>query len=183
MQIQEKKKIYTYSDYAKLEEGAPYQLIEGELIISPAPRIIHQRIIARLYRLLDDYVEKNKIGEIFLSPVDVYFSDLNTFQPDLVFVSKEKSNIVGEMKIEGAPDLVIEVLSPEHAYYDLKTKKHIYEKYKVKEYWLVDPIESTIEVFTLAGEKFQLFSKMTVKDSIKSNLLKEFKVKTSEVFN
>ena len=111
---------YTYEDYAKLPEGAPYQLINGKLIMTPAPAIYHQKLIGRIFIELAQYVNKNSLGEVILSPVDVYLSDTETYQPDIIFVSTNQLSIIGEQKVEGAPDLIIEVLSPNNAYYDLR---------------------------------------------------------------
>ena len=115
--IVEKKK-YTYEDYAKLPEGSPYQLIGGDLIMVPAPTPYHQRISRKIESLLLQHVEKNDLGEVLYSPIDVYFGEEDTFQPDIIFISKERSAIIGETKIEGAPDLIIEILSRSTAYYD-----------------------------------------------------------------
>lgn len=93
-----KKKKYTYEDYAKLPEGAPYQLIGGELIITPAPTPYHQRISRKIEFLLIEYVEKNELGEVFDAPIDVYFEETETYQPDIIFISKERLNIIGETK-------------------------------------------------------------------------------------
>ena len=120
--IAEKKK-YTYEDYAKLPEGSPYQLIGGDLIMVPAFTPYHQRISRKIEFLLLQHVERNDLGEVLYSPIDVYFGEEDTFQPDIIFISKERSAIIGETKIEGAPDLIIEILSPSTAYYDLGRKE------------------------------------------------------------
>ncbi|CAD7772607.1 MAG: Putative restriction endonuclease [Candidatus Methanoperedenaceae archaeon GB50] len=123
-----KKKKYTYEDYAKLPEGAPYQLIGGELIMTPTPTPYHQIVSRKIVPLLVQHVEKNDLGEVFYSPIDVYLTEEDTFQPDIIFISKERFNIIGETKIESAPDLIIELLSPATAYYDLGRKYEVYEK-------------------------------------------------------
>ena len=125
--VHEKKK-YTYEDYSKLPEGAPYQLLGGDLIMVPAPTPYHQKISQKLEFLLLQHAENNELGEVFGSPIDVYFGEEDTFQPDIIFVSKERLHLIGQTKIEGAPDLVIEILSPSTAYYDLGWKYKVYER-------------------------------------------------------
>ena len=119
---------YTYEDYSKLPEGARYQLINGCLIMTPAPTIYHQKLIGRIYLALAQYVSTHQLGDVLLSPVDVYLTESEAYQPDIIFVSTRQQSIIGEEKVTGAPDLVIEVLSPSTAYYDLRHKMRIYEE-------------------------------------------------------
>lgn len=177
------KKIHTYEDYQALPEGAPYQLIGGELIMTPSPNPNHQRISKRLAFILYGYVEKNKnLGEVLYSPLDVYLEDTEVYQPDIIFVSKERLNIIGEKKIEGAPDMVMEILSPSTAYYDLKHKMTAYAKHGVKEYWIVDPMEKSMEIFENRDKEFTLISKATGAGQVKSKLIEGFEVQTEEIF-
>ena len=143
-------------------EGAPYQLIGGELIIRPTLIPYHQRISRRIEFLLIQYVEGNNLGEVFDSPIDVYFEQTETYQPDVVFISKERLDIIKETRLEGAPDLVIEILSFATAYYDLRKKFKIYEKYRVKEYWIIDPEEKNIGVYVNKGNRFYLIQNVKV---------------------
>lgn len=175
-------KKYTYDDYYKLGEGAPYQLINGELIMSPAPKLYHQTILLNISTELKLFNAKMKLGYIYPSPVDVFFEEHETYQPDIVFVSLERAQILKEDKIEGAPDLVVEILSESTAYYDLKHKKNIYEKHIVKEYWIVDPIEKSIEVYENKKGKFILFNKNKTQGEIKSKLLDELKFEIQKIF-
>ena len=146
------KERYTYDDYVRLPEGAPYQLINGSLVMSPAPALQHQRIVAYLYRSL--YACIGYGGEVLFSPIDVKLSDTDVLQPDLVFVAQERLNIIGEQVIDGAPDLVMEVLSPSTAHHDLTTKKRLYEMHGVHEYWVVDPKSRTVEIHTRTDTGF-----------------------------
>lgn len=179
------KKRYTYEDYYNLPEGAPYQLIHGELIRTPAPATYHQRISKRLeWELLK--LEEKKLGEVLDAPVDVYFSETETYQPDLIFITKQRLDIIGEQKIEGAPDLIMEILSPATAYYDLKPKFHVYEQYGVKEYWIVDPTEKSIELFANKEGSFHLLEKAVFKKSgdnnISSRLFSSLKIDLRKIF-
>jgi Uma2 family endonuclease len=182
LQIERSKKQYTYEDYAGLPEGAPYQLIGGELIMTPSPVPYHQIISRRIEFELLKFVEERKMGEVIYAPMDVYLSEVDTFQPDILFISKERLNIIGEKKIEAAPDLVIEILSESTAYYDLKYKKRVYESSGVKEYWIVDPMDKGIEVYENTDNGFKLYDSAISSGAIKSKLLEGFSVELEKVF-
>ncbi len=160
MEITFKKKA-TKQDYMNLPEGAPYQLINGELIMSPAPKANHQRIIGRLFNLLYDFVNANNMGEVIISPMDVHFDEENIFQPDILFVSKESKNCRIEDWVYDAPDLIIEVLSESDSYYDTKKKLRVYEKYGVKEYFIVDPNDKEVIAYMLHNHQFKQIYKET----------------------
>jgi Uma2 family endonuclease len=177
-----KKKTYTYEDYEKLPEGAPYQLIGGELVMTPAPVPNHQIPLGNLFWKLNEFIKESALGIVIVSPIDVYFSETDTYQPDIIFILKDRLNIIGEKKIEGPPDLIVEILSPATAYYDLRSKKDIYEKSGVKEYWIVDPIQKSIEIFLNRNGRYEAVS--TAKDggTIMSNLLKGLSINLHEIF-
>lgn len=180
--IEAHKKTFTYADYEKLPEGAPYQLIGGELIMTPSPVPYHQIVSRNIGHELLKFVRERNLGEILYAPIDVFLSDTETYQPDIIFISRERLNIIGEKKIESAPDLVIEILSPATAYYDLRHKKNVYEKSGVKEYWIVDPIEKSIEVYENREGRFELVSEVRGEGEISSRLLSGFVVSLKEVF-
>ncbi|MBI4645542.1 MAG: Uma2 family endonuclease [Bacteroidia bacterium] len=166
------EKTQTIDDFKKIEEGKYCQLINGEIIMSPSPSTKHQRISKRIFKKIDAYVEENYLGETFYAPIDVYFDEENAFEPDILFVSKERLDIIKEDGIYGAPDLVIEILSLSNSYHDTKTKKKIYEKYGVKEYWLVDPMDGEAIGFKNENGKFIEFYKGTGEFTIKLLSLK-----------
>jgi Uma2 family endonuclease len=144
------KKIYTYQDYANLPDDRNlYEILKGELIMTPSPVTIHQIISSRLERALDVFLDANSIGIFFHAPYDVILNEINVIQPDIIFVLNENSQIITEKNIKGCPDLIIEILSPGTAYYDLIDKKEIYETFGVKEYWIVDPKKQWIEIYIL----------------------------------
>jgi len=176
MALLQEKKVYTYADYEKLPEGAPYQLIGGCLVKEPAPIPYHQILSSRLEFELMKFVEERDLGQVLNAPTDVYLSDTEVYQPDILFISKERMSIIGAKKIEAAPDLVIEILSPSSAYYDLRHKMHVYETSGVKEYWVVDPIEKGIEVYQNINGEFRLFNKAYRSGLIHSALLEGFAV-------
>ena len=128
---------FTYEDYVLMPEGKRYEIVEGELYMVPAPTTTHQRISRKLEEMLSRFVEERKLGEVFDAPIDVVFSETDIVQPDIIFISNENKNIIKEENIKGAPDLIIEILSPSSAQRDKTIKKKLYAKNGVKEYWLV----------------------------------------------
>jgi Uma2 family endonuclease len=173
---------YTYEDFALLPEGAPYQLIGGQLVVSPSPSTAHQRILGRLFRWMASTVEASQAGEVLIAPVDVYLSDTDVYQPDLVVVHAGGAAVVEAQLIRGAPDLVVEILSPSTAYYDLRQKKTAYERYGVGEYWVVDPIERSIEVFTRVEGVFMLYQRSVGSEAIGSRSLAGFEIELESLF-
>ena len=124
----------TRSDYQDMREGPPYyQVIEGNLVISPAPDTFHQNIAGRIYASLWRFLETHPLGEVFIAPLDVYLTEVNVYQPDVIFISKKRRSIIGKQGIEGAPDLVVEVLSAGTAGFDKGNKREIYARTGVQE--------------------------------------------------
>ncbi|WP_029551151.1 Uma2 family endonuclease [Thermocrinis jamiesonii] len=158
----------TVKDYMELPEGAPYQLIEGELVMSPAPGYSHQNTLGNLFIILRTRL---KDAQVILSPIDVYLDEENAYQPDLVVVLKDSKAKVEERGIFGAPDVVVEILSPSTAYYDLTEKKDVYERVGVKEYWIVDPKRKTFEIYSNSEEGFKLTSQAKKDGKVRSELL------------
>ncbi len=142
--------------YESLPEGTPIQLIKNQLIMSPSPLDIHQKIVGTLFNQLMNFVEKNKLGEVRVAPYDVHLDEQNVYQPDILFIAKENLHKIKENGLYGAPDLVIEILSPGTATYDKKEKKEIYERYGVKEYWMVDPKTKEADGFVWKEGKLEV---------------------------
>ncbi len=172
----------TIADYEALPEGAPYQLIDGELIMNAAPHWFHQKALSKLYRKMSDFVEKHDLGEIEFSPVDVYLAEADVYQPDIVFVGKQRRDIIVDGKIKGAPDLVVEVLSPSTGYYDIAHKKSIYESSDVKEYWILDYQEGVVEVFENVNGEFKQLERRRKKGTVSSKVLPGFSVSVESLF-
>ena len=176
------KKKYTYADYLKTPDDERYELIEGELLMTPSPVTRHQRISRKIEFMLEKCVTENDLGEVFDAPYDVYLDAQNVVQPDLLFVTKERLNIIGEKNIQGAPDLVIEIISEATAYRDLVQKKKLYARFGVKEYWIVLPEESSVEVYTLKDSTFSLLKTYDRDDTLKSQLLQTLKIELKKIF-
>ncbi len=173
--------LKTDQDFAELPEGTLAELLEGEIFMVPAPIPEHQRISGKLYAFLLQYVERKNLGEIFFSPIDVFLDEHNVVQPDLVYISEEKRSIIGEKRIEGAPDWIAEILSEGNAYHDLKTKKKLYERHGVAEYWIVDPMERSVEVYRNGESGFKLITAST-SGKIESSVLDGFSVEIDRIF-
>jgi Uma2 family endonuclease len=154
-------KRWTYDDLAAMpEDNVIREILDGELFVSPSPFLRHQRIVGRLYVAIANYVEKHPIGEVFVAPLDTVFSMDNVCEPDVLFVSHERSSILTKKHIHGAPDFVIEVLWEFNAKNDKVRKLAIYERFGVTEYWIVDPEANTVRVFRRRGNALPLVSEL-----------------------
>ena len=137
----------TYEDYRATPEDERCELLDGELIMVAAPNLKHQEVQFRLGRRLGNFIVERSLGKLFFAPCDVVLSDTDVVQPDLLFVSRERQHLLsGGENVQGAPDLVIEVLSPATADRDRGYKRDLYGEHGVREYWLVDPIAETVTV-------------------------------------
>ncbi len=179
----ENKTRYTTEDYMLLEEGAPFQLINYDLVMSPSPNSKHQLISMNLTGLILYFLKQTKNQGLFLSaPMDVKLDDGNIYQPDLIYAKPERKAEIFKDIIEGAPDLVIEILSPLNGYYDLRQKKDIYEKYGVAEYIIIDPLQQSAEVHVLKDNAFFIDQKVKFPGSFHSLVLKGFSIDLTELF-
>ena len=168
--------------FLALPEGTPCQLIAGELVMSPVPNPLHQHIIGHFSMQLLQFVKAACLGQVFIAPLDVALDERSIFQPDILFISKEKAFLIGERMIEGPPDLVVEVLSPSSAYHDLRTKFRAYQQAGVQEYWIADPERRSVEVFANREGKFQLHQEAEGEGTVQSVLLPEFSVDLASIF-
>src|SRR5438132_3756679 len=145
-----KRRAMTVHDYALLPDAGPrFQLIDGEFHMAPAPNTFHQVVSRNLQFIIQEYLNRNPIGELFNAPFDVYLSDIDVFQPDLCFYSFKQQNYVSEKGGIRAPRLVIEILSPSNAHLDTGPKREVYARTGVRELWIVDPPPQEIAVYTL----------------------------------
>jgi Uma2 family endonuclease len=176
------KKRFTYQDYLKTPDDKQYELIEGDLVMTPSPVPYHQWISKNIGYEVERFVREKDPGKVFYAPCDVYLDDENVLQPDILFISKERRSIIGEKNIQGAPDLVIEILSEATAYRDLVKKKKLYERFGVKEYWIVDPQEKTIEIYAHQGKDFVRIKTFSEIDTLESPFLAGLRIELSSVF-
>ena len=145
----------TYEDYANIPGDERYELIDGELIPAVTPNEIHQRVSKKLLWLLMQ-VEESGFGWVYHAPFDVVLSDTDVVQPDLMFVSKERADIITPANVQGAPNLVVEVLSPSTAQRDWTQKRDLYAKYGVRELWLVAPDARLVWVMALTDGDYAI---------------------------
>ena len=150
--MQDTRLRFTYRDYLLLPEGDRRELIEGDFFITPVPNIRHQVISRNLGIRLWEFIRSNALGEILWAPTDVVLSPESVVQPDILFVSHERRDIITEANVSGAPDLVVEILSPGTAGRDRELKLTLYAGHGVREYWIVDPEDETVEVVELGAE-------------------------------
>ena len=174
---------FTYKDYQHTPEDQRYELLDGELIMAPAPNLEHQRIDAKLGWRLAQFVEERDLGEVFFAPCDVVLSNTDVVQPDLLFVSNERSHLLlGGANVLGAPDLAVEILSPSTAGRDRTLKRGLYAKHGVKEYWLVDPDAQTVTVLRLDGGAFAVVGLYGKGQTMTSPSLAGFTADLNEIF-
>jgi len=151
------KLILTYEDYQKLpDNGTRKEILGGELFVTPAPTPRHQHVVGTLYAALKTHIDARRLGEALASPIDVVLSPTDVVQPDIVVIADRRRAIIGEAAIHGAPDLVVEVLSPGTAAIDRGRKMQAYARATVPQYWIVDPEAHVIEVHTLEGTTYRL---------------------------
>lgn len=150
--------LLTYDDLdfiPKEREGDRQELFDGVLVVTPSPAPPHQRASGRLYRWLSDSAETDDLGEVFSAPIDVVFAPKIVAVPDIVFVRRANLGIIGPQSIEGAPDLIVEILSPSTRRRDLRAKKALYERFGVPEYWMVDLKQRGVKACVLRAERYE----------------------------
>ena len=173
---------FTYADYLRQpDNGFRYEIIKGELYMSPAPRPRHQRVLVALLKAVLQYIDEHH-GEVLIAPIDLILPGLATpVQPDLLYLNQDQIDMVKETYVEGAPQLIVEVLSPGNSDYDRQTKFNVYAEAGVAEYWLIDPDARTVEVFALRGRAYALAGKFEADDTLRSEVLAEFQVSVDQI--
>lgn len=180
-----RKPKYTYQDYLLFpDDGNRHEIIGGEHYVSPAPSRRHQKIVGNLYYRLRLYLEQNPLGEVFMSPFDVILSDWDVVQPDLLFLSRERSAISQERGIFGAPDLVVEVLSDSSRTMDETGKLELYETAGVREYWMADPDAGTVQVYQFRNGRLVPIAELSAAagDRLETPLLPGLSIALQQIF-
>jgi Uma2 family endonuclease len=145
----------TYEDLQAFpDDGKRHEIIDGEHFVTPSPETGHQAIAVNLVVLLKNFLDAHALGEVFVAPLDVVFSDTDVVEPDLLFVAAEHADRITRKNIRGAPDLVIEILSPSTRKTDEVIKRKLFERFGVAEYWVVDPELETVKVYRRAEKGF-----------------------------
>lgn len=179
---------WTYADYLRLpDDGWRYEIIEGELHMHPAPRPKHQEAVSNLLRIIGTFVQthlpEKGLGKVYTAPIDVILSGeiATPVQPDLLFIAADRLEIVQEENIVGAPDWVIEVLSPSNWLTDRRVKFDAYARAGVREYWIVDVDSRTIEAFVLQGQRYVQVGKFGSGERVAATVLEGFEIAVDKV--
>ena len=174
----------TYEDYCAAPADNRYELLGGELIMVPAPDIKHQTVQVKLTTRLGLFIEGRALGTLLTAPCDVLLSDSNVVQPDLLFVSREREHLLSDgEKVRGAPDLVVEILSPSTADKDRGSKRELYGRHGVAEYWLVDPIAETVSIHRQRGSVLAATDTFSRRQTLRSALLAGLELRLDDVFS
>jgi Uma2 family endonuclease len=172
----------TVDDYLKLPEGTRAELIEGELLMTPSPKLPHQNVALNLAASLRAFVMERGLGRVFVAPTDVHLPSGDVVQPDVLFVASARSGILQDW-IRGAPDLLVEILSPEGVERDRLVKRDLYARNGVKEYWLVDPEARSVEVLGLnASGRYEPSGYFEERDTVASPVLAGLALPVVELF-
>ena len=178
-----RKKRWTYEDYYRLDDERRYEISDGELIPMqpPSPGPDHQDEALELAIIMRDFVRSKKLGKVYIAPLDVVFDEANTAQLDVMFISKANAGIVQKRGIFGAPDLVVEILSPGSIRRDRYEKQTLYARFGVKEYWLLDHANQSLEVLALHDGAYVVHSATGESGHVTSKVLRGLKVKLSDL--
>ena len=182
MTLRARRTRYTYEDYAKTPDDVRYQLIDGELILSPSPTFYHQDISAAMFVELYQWAVSSRAGKVVCAPMDVYFTETDTVQPDILFISAERMHVVEDRYVHGAPDLVVEILSPSMSGLDLGAKMELYALHGVPHYWIVDPDTRTTRTLRLEAGDYAKVASFTENDVLTSDAFPGLRIDLREVF-
>ncbi len=174
------KRPKTIDDLMRLPPETRAELIEGEIFMSPAPHPKHQMAIGNIFRGVENQAREGGWGRVFVAPVDVVLED-EVVEPDVLFIATSRLGIVRD-RIEGAPDLVVEVLSPSTEVRDRVVKRALYAKNGIREYWIVDVDAKSVEVLKLAGTAYGLHAVFEAGDRITSPVLPGLSLPVADVF-
>jgi Uma2 family endonuclease len=174
---------WTYEAYAALTaDGECYEIVQGVLVMSPSPEFVHQRFVTRLTMYLGQTVILNRLGEVITSPFDVVLASQEVYQPDIVVVLNKHLERVQKQCVMGAPDLVVEVMSPSSKLYDRVNKHMVYEKAGIPEYWLVNPRTQTVELFVLESGKYRSQGAFEGEQTLPSRIVPEMTTPVARFF-
>lgn len=174
----------TFEQFRELpNDGKRYELVHGEVHVTPSPATRHQFALQNLFATLGPYVHQNHSGDLFLAPLDVRLGVDTVLQPDLIFISSARAAIIQEDWIEGAPDLAVEVLSPSTAAHDRATKLSVYAESHIPHVWLVDPKVKTVEVLTLQGSKYLIEATCAGHGVLTSSLFPGWQLPLEDLFD
>jgi Uma2 family endonuclease len=176
---------FTYDDFLTFPgDGRRHEIIDGEHYVTPSPNTRHQALSMRLAVALGTFLEERSLGHLFSAPFDVVLSDIDVVEPDLLYVSRERADILTDQHVRGAPDLVVEILSPGTRKTDEVVKRKLYERLGVAEYWVVDPELDTVKIYRQASAGFVRAGELGAErgDILTTPLLPGFSVALAKLF-
>jgi len=179
--VEKSGKRWTYEEYYKLDDDQRYEIIDGQLLMAPSPDTWHQAWIGALHLILDRHIRARQLGKVLLSPVDVVLDPENTVQPDIVFVATGNLGIIQRRAIFGAPDLLVELVSLSSVRRDRYDKKELYARFGVKEHWIGDPANKSLEILTLKERRYDLHCSAEVKGKLTSLVLTGLEFELTEI--
>jgi Uma2 family endonuclease len=173
----------TYEDYVLIpEDGQRHEILDGEHYVTPAPFIRHQLISSNLHSLLGPFIRKRRLGTLLAAPVDVILSPHDIAQPDLLFISNERAGIVTEKNVQGAPDLLVEILSKSTRRRDERLKLELYDRFGVLEYWMFDPDRKGARIYRRDDGRLRLVAELSAANVLSSPLLPGLKIPLAAIF-
>ena len=172
----------TYEDYCATADDKRYELLNGDLMMVPAPNTKHQWVLGRLHIELARFAHGHGLGKVYVAPVDVVLSDTDVVQPDLLFISRAREDKITDENVRGAPDLVIEILSPATADRDVGYKHDLYGRHGVLEYWIVDPTAESVAVHRQRDGRLELAGTFGRRDSLATALLEGLQLELGDIF-
>ena len=172
----------TYEDYCATPDDKRCELLNGDLMMVPAPNMRHQRVQRRLSYKLTQYIDDHALGELFFAPCDVVLSNTDVVEPDILFISRKREHLLTAENVRGAPDLVIEILSPSTAERDLGYKHELYGRHGVLEYWVLDPMAETVAAHRQRDGVLELTDTFGRADTLRTPLLKGLELQLDDVF-
>jgi Uma2 family endonuclease len=175
----------TYDDFLLFpDDGKRHELIDGEHYVTPSPSRKHQAIVWNLITMIGPYLEAHPVGRAFAAPFDVVFSNFDVVEPDLLFISNARLEVLTTKNVQGAPNLVVEIGSPGTRRRDEIIKRKLYERFGVEEYWVIDPEIETIAVYRHVGETYQRVLELTVErnDTLTTSLLPQLTLPLQQIF-
>lgn len=174
----------TYHEYVLFpKDRNRREILEGELFVTPSPKFLHQKISYRLSLFLGNHIEPHRLGTLLTAPMDVVLSPHNIVQPDLLLIAKGREKIITDDNIRGAPDLIVEIVSPASASEDRIHKHQVYARYAVRHYWIIDPDNRSLEAYQLKGRRYRLVGKYSGADTFQPSLFPGLSLHLAELWD
>jgi Uma2 family endonuclease len=179
--LEKQAKRWTYEEYYRLDDDQRHEIIDGNLLMAPSPDMWHQSWVGDLYTVVRNQVQRHKLGKVFVAPFDVVLDSENTVQPDLIFVATANLDIIKPRAIFGTPDLLVELISPSSVRRDRYDKKELYARFGVKEYWIGDPANKSLEILSLKDGRYELHCAAEVQGKLTSLVLAGLEFDLTEI--